>query len=793
MGLFSSKKRTVIQSTAQRMLDDSGFKYAHKLAVGQWIWDTSGINLDKQDLSHYIFEYTNNSLPKKFNKLLNYSKSKDRFGFGLPTSQITTDPQNQLKKVLNKYLINLENKQIQLIRFLVDTDDLYFESWFKLINEFGYDTKSNEITKLSKQYKNAVYLKNAYLKLSDRTNAEYKDMLINNSLSFSFNKIYDTRDVNITRPQTNAVINTDDDKDYLVLDIVYKTYDKPDYITTNQTGIVSEYVDDIETIHEDTLLIDISSINPLYTVDDKLPKNNDTIYAVYLVDDEYKFFKYVYQSGGIEVLDNALTTHESIGLYYPRLHIRTNQTDTLNYTDKKLARDLTKAFKRIGLDAKQITQQLHKSIGDNYHDCRGIFIHIGANINQTNKDSVSEYCYNYFERLYKTQGKKIPVLSKQVKKLIGTEYQITYVEDETKNRKSGILQNIKDNFSDLALVYDWIEFKEHTGQFIYKGKKLNKDEYCIVFDVFTGDNSTQQTNKFIHKLVKQIDDNTYHTIEVCELSQTVIMSGYHATHKGSDDNLVIPVDSYLVKHLDNKEKQVFFHKCLYIQIMFVKVIKTKWYQRGIFKALITVIGIAISIAISVHGGATFGQALLKGVIGAVKGYAVSKGVQLLSKVATNLGLSQKIINKLSFVVSIVVAIRTAKWDFSKLLTAPNIMKAINHSFMAFNKHIQQKTQELIDNMNTMLTQYKSDKERLQQAQKLLDTQVTQLSMEQLTSSYTPQVDVFETPELFMSRHNNYNVVDISLGLISHLSSGLLNQQPKLYTPKTVDTHRVLLI
>lgn len=767
MGILSGKKQTTVQSIAQRMLEDTEFKYAHKLAVEQWIWDTSGkpidVSFNKVGLSDYILEYNSNALPKKFNNLLRHCKKPNKYKFGLPKSEISTDTVIKIKQATKEHLESMENTAIDVVSFYIAVNDLYYKSWVKLINDYGYDFKTNKLNNLTNDYSTDVYLVDGYLKLSDRTHAEYVDVLNNNLLSFGFGKLFDTRQENISREPKPAVINTDDDKDYLVLQFAYKQIE-------NQ----------VEVIKEETLKIDISDFNPLYTQGDTLPKEYESVYVFYKVGHIYKFFNYKLDSGGLPKIDNAIGFEESIGLFYPRLHIRVNQQDSIDSKDKTIQKDIKKAFKVLGLDAKQTTNQIKSSIGDNYNDCRGILIHIGASINTTNKDSVSEYCFRYFDRLYKNYGKNI-----------------------TDTRKSGLIQNIKDSVSNFILTYDWIEKKVHTGVFKLGTVDLKPDEFCITHKQYTDESqagveinkqgTVLKPKQIIHRLVKQVDENNYITIDVANLTQVNNMSGYNATHTGTNVNLVIPVDAYLIKELSNKEKQTFFHKCLHIQIMFAKVTKGKWWQRGAFKVMLTVIGVAIGVAVSMSGGATFAQALLKGVLGAVKGAVVAQGSKILISVGKSLGLSDKVINALQFIATVVVALKSANWDFSKILTAPNIMKAINSSFQAFSKQLQLKTQQVMGQMSELMTRYKTESQRLQQLQKLLDTQVMDLTLEQMTSSYVPSVDPFETPELFIARHNNYNVVDVSLGLITNLTDGLFVNQIKPYKPKTINVEEVLLI
>ncbi|MFB6349844.1 hypothetical protein ACFBZI_10475, partial [Moraxella sp. ZJ142] len=59
----------------------------------------------------------------------------------------------------------------------------------------------------------------------------------------------------------------------------------------------------------------------------------------------------------------------------------------------------------------------------------------------------------------------------------------------------------------------------------------------------------------------------------------------------------------------------------------------------------------------------------------------------------------------------------------------------------------------------------------------------------------PQINLFETPEMMYARHNNFNVIGISHGLISHLSDGLYTKRQPIQEVRdiTQEVEDVLLI
>ena len=232
-----------------------------------------------------------------------------------------------------------------------------------------------------------------------------------------------------------------------------------------------------------------------------------------------------------------------------------------------------------------------------------------------------------------------------------------------------------------------------------------------------------------------------------------------------------------------------------INLLHVKVTKKKWYQTAIFQAIIFVIGVVISVMTS--GAATSGyMAIAKATVVAIaKGIALTLAVQVAIKIAVKLDLAPEIVAAIAMIVSIVAMAYGGggNSDFSKVLTAPNIMKALNTSFEWYQKMLVVQITDIQKQMQSVSLEYLNKAERLKETQKLLDTKVFELSHELLRSNYTPTVNLFDTVEMFYSRHNNFNVVEASHGLITDFVDGSLTLRKGLYQPISESIDDVLLI
>lgn len=749
MGIFSSKKKTTITGIHQRMLSDDNFTYSSQMAVTHWMWENSGkagVDLTGKDLSDYLIKANQQSLPRKFDKLYRWASKPDKYHFGLPKSSLTQEPQNQILTACINHLSYLHGGKIQVYQFKLGDRDFYMEAWHQLETLYGYNTSTNELTKLSEKHGYPCYLKDGYLALSQLTKDEYKNVGFDNqAIPFNYGKYFD-REENISREQTTHITAT---SDHMVITYGFEM----DVLPEANWGNLEEaqYVEYTKERVTKTIQIDLSYVNPEYKDGDEIQQDNDWIYITYLFNDDYYWFRYEYLSGGIASIDNALTATEAIGEYYPRLYIRLNQSDIMDWhKDAPDKKDTVAIFDKLNLDLTEITKQMHQSVGGEYGNVRGLYVFMGVQVNASkNQSALAEYCFNYFKKLYDLSGGK------------------------------GLLQTIQDKQSSQVLSYHRITLLEHDGVISNEHRPLRKNEYCL--------HTKPNTHIFYH----QITSDKYIALCVIGLNQTTYLSGYGFNKGGDDGELVIPIDRSIIKHLTNKERELLFHKSLHVAMIHVRVTKTKWYQRKGFKVLLSVIGVAIGIFTGGTGMPLI-QLIKTATLSAIKAIAISYAVNALVSVAVKLGLNPKIAGVIAFVASISLTGMANGFDFSKVLTAPNIMKALNQSFNFYEKMLQVQYQDTLNQMKQLDNKMANQNELLKEKQKLLDTKVFNPTQEMLRSNYTPTVNLFETPDMFYDRHYNYNVVAVSHGLITNFVQGSLkNKQP--YQPKQQDIEDVLII
>ena len=74
-----------------------------------------------------------------------------------------------------------------------------------------------------------------------------------------------------------------------------------------------------------------------------------------------------------------------------------------------------------------------------------------------------------------------------------------------------------------------------------------------------------------------------------------IIDGHYTTGDETDDILLIPIDRSITDSYSIPDREKLYSRSLHFVFNSVQIIKVKWYQRGLFRAIITIVGIVIAV------------------------------------------------------------------------------------------------------------------------------------------------------------------------------------------------------
>lgn len=479
------------------------------------------------------------------------------------------------------------------------------------------------------------------------------------------------------------------------------------------------------TVHQAYFDLDLSDVPTTSSI------LNDSVYAIYRIADDWYFFAYDLYSSSLPELTQLIITNDDVGDYYPRLYIRLNQQDLYQSQDKSLKKNLKKAYQKVGLDNTVITQMLMDNIKkDNWQNIHGLYLFMGLPMAQIHLHKVmAEYAFRYFKRLYSLHGGK------------------------------PLNQTIQDNVSSQVLSYEHLVYQVRLGT------------YNVAVGEFSGKfvpvNLNKKQTGYYHLIYRHLPDE-YEEIIIQGLKQLMQIGNHGTIFENNDNNLVIPLDRFLIKDLSNKEKELLCHQCLHVHILFVKHIKEKWYETTIFKAVLGAVAIALTI-VAPPAGASVGAYMQATLIAVVKATAVSLVLnQVINFMVEQGWIDIKTAGILKIAVSVATMAYGGGFDMSKILTAPNIMKVVNTSFDAYNQYITQEIKDIQKQHETLLLDYQNKTQVLKQIQHTQFTKVFHPTDELLKSNFIPVINVHHSVANFYAKHNQFNVVALSHGLIENL-------------------------
>ncbi|MDR8433932.1 hypothetical protein FPK63_23130, partial [Acinetobacter baumannii] len=85
----------------------------------------------------------------------------------------------------------------------------------------------------------------------------------------------------------------------------------------------------------------------------------------------------------------------------------------------------------------------------------------------------------------------------------------------------------------------------------------------------------------------QITEKTYRVVSVYGLAFTEYVTGGNTgVSAGDSDSLFVPLDYSMTTEMTNRDYENVVAKSLHVVVNTLKVVKTKWYQTGVFKVVL---------------------------------------------------------------------------------------------------------------------------------------------------------------------------------------------------------------
>ena len=735
MGLFSSKKKTYVNMSVTRMLDDGDITPIGKAAIIDYVLsENKRVDALADSYVDTLNKHNQESIGNKVLSLNAWAKKK--YHYGALVSSTYSEGDINLPEELKAYLSTVEGEAVTVDYAKFGPLNNQHFAYKQLIDHFGFDIRSNEVVNESVRNGFTTYLEDMVIYYCSKTIEDVINPDYLNPLGYaSKSGKTATRAVNRKVAHTPWEEDINASEDYAIAKLVYRngsqdvTYTiRLDFMAYEISGEQNLPEAGVETTEDDPdITQEMSSGEPDYFM-----------VRYKLADGEEKLFTYLFGSETVNALESLFRKDVDLGIHIPNVYLRLNGRDLYEAEDE--AAKSSKVYcNKLGFNYATVSKQIMDQI-TNKQDIKDMFISFRLSPNDTKDPIVSEYFYYFFEEMYKTKGSK---------RISSDERGITrkYIDGQAIGAMS---YSVADKASVVNCNFNALGYEDVFGSIGAVGtfnsgtvKVLRTAKRAVVFGNFF---------QLRHIFRKQITETTYREYYVDGLTiNQRVSSGHWTSASKQDENLCLPVDMELIAKRMRKHRHWLISKSFLLVITTVKVVKQKWYQTGIFKVIMFIVAVVVSFFTGGQGLVWY-LALLKAIAVAV---VTQIAVMAISAILTALGIDASIVAAIVAVIALVAGSYAVLSDTTVAgLNATQLMSVTNVSFAVSHNHIALNTKRAIQAFEEFKDLMESEMDSIEEQRKLLGLEDGgKVDVYTLLARQTrePDIRLGETPVNFYER------------------------------------------
>ena len=727
MGLFSnpfkSKTETYVATQVSRVVEDASIQGTTQSATIKAIFNDGSI-------PDYLLEDLIAGIGSKAEKMYRYAR--DNYTYGLPSGELysATQGRAQAEATIEAF----EGQQVFIEYSYFGAPNLLHIGWKKLVENYAYNTNTNEIASLTTTKGTTVWLKDMVV-VVPTSQYQQLDVLQLEQWGIAARSGYTPeRLVNaanfmeLIEPSPLVVSNTAS-QPYLLVSYVWQT-------TVN--GVLQ--------LNESSFNIVVSD----YVFTD------DYFQVKYKKGTVTKYWMYKNKSGTYPALDAVFVDGTAqAGSYFPFTYFRFGKASTTSDITSAAYQTSAKMLKILGMDYAAVANGINQnpSIAD-VEQAMMIFAVPDTSTNQVE----CMYLFDYFDNLYDVYGSgSSQILDTATHKLV----KLSGV-----NGRSNIAhtQVIKDKKFKMAFTVGPIYKRVVAGSIGAVGtyqSLLTTENVSQSFSDGEGGTYISSVPITVNKYRHQIMDGAYEEIVVTDLKMTYYIYGNYTT-TGDDASaiLLVPLDRAITQHYSLPEREELYARSLHFVFNSVTTVTIKWYQSGWFKTFMIVLAIYITVQ---SGGSDGGKAMAAalGLQGAAATIAIVM-FDLIVMGAVYSGVFRLFVKMLGKDVAQLVAI--AAMVYAGYQVSANGIKGAPYAgdLLILSNGLQSAViranlGDLLEEQKSFESFAKEESDRLENAQKLLETK----------SVLNPMVIFGEKPEEYFNRTVHYgNIGTLGITAIS---------------------------
>ena len=764
MGLFSSKKKIYVSSTVYPLGEDDGPKKQEFLKYTV----LNATMTQAPSLSDAITQGYMRGQGMALRNCFKYAREHYAEGVPMSAAKYLEGPnQDELKTIL---ATKHPGSTINVLTLVTGTAN--YEWWAEqyLTEQYGYDRTQQEFERPP-----AGVATNAAVTYDLEPSGLVRILLMNPD---GTTKVVDFRPGNSYQPMADFVHCAYQAVQTFDSDVTTEVRAK----NPGEIDSVSVSVEVIERAGE----IQTTTIRVTVDVDETGPNATVKTSKVVEVRTRPQYFLYRLGSGTYPVLDSWISGRDLLSPYYPAIPLRRNNMDMLaaSQKDTELYKTSKELLKRLSIDIDDLGKSLNNN--PNIKDIDYAFVVFGVSLNNKSQEG-KRYLFDFFSYLRS-------ITSAQTTKASFENWKWAFINNQKKTPPQINMIEIyspKDraNNYDIKIQWDYIDTKLKSGQ-VFPGAKVGdvdismsgtRTEFSFLLMDVKLDNSKLYARR-------QVDENTYEELEIAGLvydnyiykGKSVQITAYDAFHNENEEGFIVPLNQQILRGMSLRDVTDLAYQCCHMVLNSYKVVKQKWYQRGIFKVILGVVAIAI-VFFTWGAGTPISISMLSATI-----VVASKLMVLLAATLYTLSLMvlMNILTKTAIevfgekwgaVIAIIGTFVAMNWNSlatisTNGLTAMQVMNASTAVLNAYGQYTQQKVLDIYKDIGNLQMEYeKKFKELEEMTEKMLGTNTDLLDIQAMTDS--TYRFYFEPMDTFLSRTllTGNDVCEITLGQINEFA------------------------
>lgn len=558
MGLFSSKTVTTVGTSVSRVIDDASLPNSLKTGFAK------NLVAEEDQATEYVMEEMTTSLSLRCRRMYNYGKQT--YLYGVPNSSMKTSAAG--RDATQAALNALAGAPVTIDYYHFGAFNNLHDGWKVLVEQYGYDSSTNKLTVNNKQ----VYLKDMQAVVTDATLAELASGSMDQwgiapNAGYTPDRTVNT--AGLGKP-TPFVVDSASSVDYIKVTYCWQ--------------------EAVDSVIEGVTVTNQQTKTGSFT----FPVSNHDVVADYhqaryTVGGKSYYWTYLHGSGTQPAIDSVFNAvYAEGGQFFPLAYFRSkkvsvlaDRTSTWYVQTKKLLHYLGMDIESIGggIDGNPDIGEVEQAI-------------VAMAVPAVTTNSIEQrYLFDFFDGLHSGMQSTPGATSKslgsyRVGRSLGNSQQASSIVIQDKNFK-------------MALAYRNIA-KRMVGGTIGKigthASGYSVDNTVKAVDVLSGGSVNWNTSEKTHWYRRQITDAVYEEIQILGLKMTYwVFEGYTTTGDETDDILMIPIDKSIAEGYSLQDRELLYARSLHYIFNSRVVTKLKWYQTGVFRTLMVIAAIVITI------------------------------------------------------------------------------------------------------------------------------------------------------------------------------------------------------